>query len=114
MSASRSLPDPAPAAAKSTRHAILEILKRDGPQDARSLARRLGITPMAVGLQLAALEEEKLVLPRNQARETPRRGRPVQSWELTDAANRVFPDAHALLTVGLLTSLQEAYGSEGL
>jgi predicted ArsR family transcriptional regulator len=33
---------------------------------------------------------------------------------LTSAANRVFPDAHALLTVGLLESLQEVYGDGGM
>lgn len=106
-------------ATPSTKHAILDILKREGPQDASSLAKRLGITPMAVGLQLAALEEEKLAYP--QAEPAPsgppgaprRRGRPMQLWRLTDAANRVFPDAHALLTVGLLSSLQEVYGAQG-
>lgn len=100
-------------APSSTRHSILDILKREGPQDAATLARRLGITPMAVGLQLAALEEEKLVDSRPEQSRTPKRGRPVQIWSLTDAAGRVFPDAHALLTVGLLTSLQEVYGPQG-
>ena len=99
--------------APSTRHSILDILKREGPQDAASLARRLGITPMAVGLQLAALEEEKLVHSQAEPSNPPRRGRPVQIWRLTEAAGRIFPDAHALLTVGLLTSLQEVYGQQG-
>ena len=53
---------PANPAPRNTRHAILDILKREGPQDARTLARRLSITPMAVGLQLASLEEEKVVI----------------------------------------------------
>ncbi len=100
-------------APSSTRHSILDILKREGPQDAATLARRLGITPMAVGLQLSALEEEKLVSSRPEQSKTPKRGRPVQIWSLTDAAVRIFPDAHALLTVGLLTSLQEVYGPQG-
>ncbi len=99
---------------KNTRHAILDILKREGPTEARSLAKRLGVTPMAISLQLAALEEEKIVASGPAAEQTPRRGRPVRNWSLTEAANRAFPDAHALLTVGLLTSLQEVYGSKGL
>src|SRR4051812_48758962 len=101
-------------ATPSTKHAILDILKREGPQDASTLAKRLGITPMAVGLQLSTLEGEKLVYPQAEASRPPKRGRPVQVWRLTEAANRIFPDAHALLTVGLLTSLQEVYGEQGL
>jgi predicted ArsR family transcriptional regulator len=99
--------------ATSTRHAILDILKREGPQDAATLAKRLGITPMAVGLQLSALEEEKLVHSQAAPSHPPRRGRPMQIWSLTEAAGRFFPDAHALLTVGLLSSLQEVYGDAG-
>lgn len=103
-----------PMAPSNTRHSILDILKREGPQDAATLARRLGITPMAVGLQLASLEEEKLVHSQAEPSNPPRRGRPMQMWRLTEAAGRIFPDAHALLTVGLLTSLQEVYGQQGL
>ena len=105
---------PSPSAPKHTRHALLGILKREGPQEARNLAGRLGITPMAISLQLGALEKEKLVTVREEAPAASRRGRPRQRWHLTDAANRVFPDAHALLTVGLLASLQEAYGPDGM
>lgn len=99
---------------KSTRHAILDILKREGPAEAKVLAARLGITPVAVGLQLAALEEEKLVAARPAPPTPGRRGRPVHRWALTEAANRAFPDAHALLTAGLLESLEEVYGQNGM
>ncbi len=104
---------------KNTRHAILDILKREGPQDAGSLARKLEITPMAIGLQLAALEEEKIVEQATQhgqgvLKAPSRRGRPMRLWKLSETAHRVFPDAHALLTVGLLQSLQEVYGKKGI
>jgi predicted ArsR family transcriptional regulator len=99
---------------KSTRHAILDILKREGPQEAKALAARLGITPMAVGLQLTSLVDEKLVAAEPEPAHAGRRGRPVHRWTLTEAANRVFPDAHALLTAGLLGSLQEVYGAQGM
>jgi predicted ArsR family transcriptional regulator len=102
------------SAPKNTRHAILGILKREGPQAAKSLSERLGITPMAVGLQLASLVEEKLVEAEPQPPRPGSRGRPVQRWALTTAANRVFPDAHAVLTAGLLGSMQEIYGDEGM
>jgi predicted ArsR family transcriptional regulator len=68
---------------------------------------------MAVGLQLSALEDEKLVHSQAEPSRPPRRGRPVQIWRLTDAAGRIFPDAHALLTGGLLSSLQEVHGQQG-
>lgn len=107
---------------KNTRLAILDILKREGPQEAGALSKRLDITPMAIGLQLTALEDEKVVVaefansPTPLAKPTvkPRRGRPVRLWRLTEAANRAFPDAHALLTVGLLNSIQEVYGKKGV
>jgi predicted ArsR family transcriptional regulator len=100
--------------ARNTRHAILEILKRRGAQPAKDLARALGITPMAVGLQLASLVEEKLVAAAPDPIGTGKRGRPVQHWGLTEAAGRVFPDAHAVLAAGLLGSLQEIYGDGGM
>jgi predicted ArsR family transcriptional regulator len=103
-----------PPPPKSTRHAILDILKREGPQEAKSLAQRLGITPMAIGLQLTSLVEEKLVAAEPEPANPGKRGRPVHRWALTEAANRVFPDAHALLTAGLLGSLQEIYGDQGM
>src|SRR5882672_10421909 len=109
----RAAPPPFPPP-KSTRHAILDILKREGAQEAKALARSLGITPMAVGLQLASLVEEKLVAAEAEPAEPGRRGRPVHRWALTAAANRVFPDAHAVLTAGLLGSLQEIYGEQGM
>lgn len=99
---------------KSTRHAILDILKREGGQEAGFLAKRLGITPMAVGLQLSALVEEKMVMAEPEPPRPGKRGRPVHRWRLTETANRVFPDAHALLTAGLLESFREIYGAKGI
>jgi predicted ArsR family transcriptional regulator len=119
MKTSRSKASPLTAlsalpALKSTRHAILDILKREGAQEAKTLAKRLDITPMAVGLQLASLVDEKLVAAEPEPAVAGRRGRPVHLWALTETANRVFPDAHAVLTAGLLGSLQEIYGEKGM
>src|SRR4051794_39861524 len=115
MKQTPSHPAPAPfPPVKSTRHALLDILKREGAQEARTLAQRLGITPMAVGLQLSSLADEKLVAAEAEPAQPGKRGRPVHRWALTEAANRVFPDAHAVLTAGLLGSLQEIYGQQGM
>jgi predicted ArsR family transcriptional regulator len=102
------------AGPKNTRHHILDILKREGPQDAGTLARRLSVTPMAIGLQLASLEEEKVVVAQTDSPQDRKRGRPMKFWRLTEAANKAFPDAHAMLTVGLLQSLLEVYGKKGV
>ena len=44
-----------------SRRAILDTLKQDGPQDARALAERLGVTAMAVRQHLYELVEQGLV-----------------------------------------------------
>ena len=41
-------------------------------------------------------------------------GQPAKMWRLTAAADRFFPDAHADLTVGLLRSIQDAFGKKGM
>ena len=94
-----------------TRRAVLELLKRDGPQDAGQLAKLLQISAMAVRQHLYQLQEERLVTFLNQARPL---GRPAKMWQLTAEANRFFPDAHAELTIGLVAALGEAFGARGL
>jgi predicted ArsR family transcriptional regulator len=94
-----------------SRRAILDVLKRDGPQDARALARQLEVTAMAVRHHLYALAAEKMV----ESHEEPRPvGRPAKLWRLTPAANELFPNAHADLTVHLIKSMREAFGERGL
>lgn len=94
-----------------TRRALLELLKRDGEQDAARLAAQLGITAMAVRQHLYALADEGLVEYRDEPRPL---GRPAKLWRLTSAADRFFPDAHADLTVALIGSLREALGEDGI
>ncbi|WP_340116246.1 metalloregulator ArsR/SmtB family transcription factor [Pelagibius sp. 7325] len=98
-------------AEKRSRRAIIDRLKQDGPQDAASLARRLGISAMAVRQHLYELEGEGLVTHEAEARPI---GRPAKLWALTAAADRFFPDGHAEFTVGLINSMKQAFGSEGL
>src|SRR5207253_5838023 len=76
-------------AERKTRSAILRLLKMEGAQDSAQLAKRLGLTAMAVRQHLYALQEEKFVA----AEERPGGvGRPAKQWRLTPAANRFFPD----------------------
>jgi len=94
-----------------TRDRVLFELKMRGPQTAGDLARRLGVTAMAVRQHLAALEAERLVDFEDERR---RVGRPARVWRLSGRASERFPDTHADLTVDLIETLREVYGEEGL
>jgi len=93
------------------RRAILELLKWHGPQDARTLAGRLEVSAMAVRQHLYALAEDRLVTSEEEPRPM---GRPAKLWRLTAAADELFPNAHAELTVSLLQSMRQAFGERGL
>jgi predicted ArsR family transcriptional regulator len=95
----------------STRRAIVKRLKSDGPLDSARLARRMGLTPMAVRQHLYALQREKLVTA--EERRGPR-GRPAKYWQLTREADRLFPDAYAELSVALIGALGDTFGEAGV
>jgi predicted ArsR family transcriptional regulator len=99
-----------PAASK-TRRAIVKLLKTEGPTDSTQLAAKLGLTAMAVRLHLYALQEEKLVT--HDSRPVPI-GRPVKIWKLTPAADRLFPEAYAELSVALIDAMGDAFGATGM
>jgi DeoR family transcriptional regulator, suf operon transcriptional repressor len=87
-----------------TRRAILNLLKRQGPLDAAAVARALALTPAAIRLQLGRLEEDGLLVHRD---EVPgpaeqRRGRPRHVYALSSAAEALFPKRYGDLTTELL------------
>jgi predicted ArsR family transcriptional regulator len=94
-----------------TRRAIVKLLKTEGPIDSASLAERLGLTAMAVRHHLYTLQEENLVTA--EERPVPV-GRPAKYWRLTREADRLFPDAYAELSVGLITAMKDTFGADGL
>lgn len=94
-----------------SRERLLFLLKTKGPQPAADLARRLGVTSMAVRQHLAKLEEEGLVHYEDEAG---RVGRPRRIWSLTEAAHDRFPDSHAELALGMIDAVREAFGEDGL
>ena len=94
-----------------TRRRIVRMLKTEGALDAASLAKRIGVSPMAIRQHLYVLQDEKMVM----AKERPvPLGRPAKFWELTRNADRLFPDAYAELSVSLIDSLNDAFGADGL
>jgi predicted ArsR family transcriptional regulator len=94
-----------------TRRALLDLLKREGPMDSSRLASRLGVSAMAVRQHLYVLKVQKLVTYEEESRPL---GRPAKLWRLTGEASRLFPDAHAELTVGLIGAVRDAFGRKGM
>jgi predicted ArsR family transcriptional regulator len=94
-----------------TRRAIIDLLKRDGAREAGVLAEALGVTGMAVRQHLYALQEERLVDFREESRGV---GRPAKLWQLTEAADDLFPDTHAELAADLIAGIRTTFGAEGL
>jgi len=94
-----------------TRRAIVKRLKAEGPVDSARLARRMGLTPMAVRQHLYALQREKLVTAEERKG---RLGRPAKYWQLTREADRLFPDAYAELSVALIGALGDTFGEAGV
>src|SRR5215469_7731256 len=102
---------PNPKSEPTGRLAVLDLVKREGPVAAETLAEALGITAMAVRQHLAALEAEGLAASETRARP---RGRPAKFWQATPKAEAHFPDSHSQLVIDLVTQMKKAFGEEGL
>jgi DeoR family suf operon transcriptional repressor len=83
-----------------TRRAILNLLKRQGALDAAAVAKELTLTPAAIRLQLSRLEEDGLLTHRDELSEG--RGRPRHVYQLTSAAEALYPKRYGDLTTELL------------
>jgi DeoR family transcriptional regulator, suf operon transcriptional repressor len=95
-----------------TRRAILNLLKREGPQSAAQVAAALSLTPAAVRMQLVHLEEDGLLEHRDDDDETPRRGRPTHVYVLSDAGEALYPKRYGDLTTELLGYLGGPDGAQ--
>jgi predicted ArsR family transcriptional regulator len=86
-------------------------LKTQGPQPAAALARRIGVTTVAVRQHLSAMLAEGLVAYEDVPGGV---GRPRRIWRVTAAADGRFPDSHAELAVGVIDSVRTAFGPKGM
>ncbi|HUI28395.1 MAG TPA: metalloregulator ArsR/SmtB family transcription factor [Candidatus Kryptonia bacterium] len=93
------------------RDKVLFLLKSRGPQTSRQIARRLGISGVAVRQHLRRLEDEGFVESTEERRGI---GRPARVFATTPAAEARFPNAHADLTVELIAAMRKAFGEAGL
>ena len=94
----------------SGRKRVLFVLKTNGPQTAVHIAKRLGVTTMAVRQHLALLEGEALIDFTLERRKV---GRPIRRWRLTDKGYDLFPDRHAELAIAMLEAVGDAFGENG-
>jgi len=85
-----------------TRRAILNLLKREGPLTAIAVARALALTPAAIRMQLVHLEEDGLLSREESATDSGRRGRPSYVYTLTAVAEALYPKRYGDLTTELL------------
>jgi predicted ArsR family transcriptional regulator len=91
---------------------LLQAIKHAGRATVPGLAEELDLTESAVRQHLAALADEGLVESTVNTPTGP--GRPGATWSLTDAGNRLFPDAHGELTVQLVDAIRQALGQRGI
>jgi len=90
---------------------ILLQLKTKGPQPAAQIAKRLGVTAMAVRQHLYTLRDGGLVTYEDEHRKV---GRPARIWRITEKAQARFPDSHAELTVEMLAMIRAIFGERGI
>jgi DeoR family suf operon transcriptional repressor len=115
-----------------TRRAILNLLKRQGPLGVNDVARALSLTPAAIRMQLVRLEEDGLLARVDSAGAevsgaqatgaaatgaaatgaAARRGRPAHTYELTSAAEALYPKRYGDLTTELLGYLGGPNGEQ--
>ena len=100
---------PEPAATSGLRRAILLRLRHDGPSSPEQLATNLGLSRTGVLQQLHALETAGLV-----SRQAVRHGvgRPRHVYDVTDAAQDLFPTNYDGLASGLLAAIRSIGGDD--
>jgi predicted ArsR family transcriptional regulator len=90
---------------------ILNLLKMRGPQTAKALGVRLGMSAEGARQHLAKLRQSGLVVHADAREEV---GRPKRYWRLSEAGHGRFPDSHAQLTLDLLNAMRGEFGEDGI
>ncbi len=101
-------PAPGPSSAK---RAVLELIKRNGPQTVAQLRDALRVSGVAVRRHLEKLESEGLV---TQTARAVGRGRPAHLYALTDAGHDLFPRNYDQLAAQILEAAHCQLGDDGI
>jgi len=96
---------------KSTREAVLELLKKKQELSVSGLKEFLDITEMAVRKHLIKLEGEGLISSRTVRQPM---GRPVIFYSLTKAGNDLFPNSYGKIAVEILQDIKDSMGEEAI
>lgn len=91
-----------------TREQLLVLLKKSEGLTADQLARKLGITSMAVRKHLTALERDGLITASLLRRKV---GRPARLYHLTPKADTLFPQGYDQMLTDVLRDLNELDGT---
>ncbi len=91
---------------------MLFSIKTKGPIATADLAKALDMTGEAARQLVQKLLENHWI--EGEQLHEAQVGRPKQSWVISEAGNRFFPDNHAYLTVQLLQSVEAIFGAAGL
>lgn len=94
-----------------SRAAIIEHLHRSGPQPASAFALKLGVSEVAVRRHLGVLVADGLV---HEVAQRASGGRPAACFDLTDRAQRLFPQSYDRFANEALAFLTAEHGREGL
>jgi predicted ArsR family transcriptional regulator len=97
-----------------TRQKIIEYLKEKEQATVDELAAVVSLTPMAVRYHLNVLQSENLISATDVRRPAAGRGRPQQVYQLTEAADDLFPVDYLSLTDYLLDELMVEVGQQGI
>ncbi|WAX57211.1 transcriptional regulator [Jatrophihabitans cynanchi] len=98
-----------------TRDTVARIILERGPQNAATLADRLGLSAAAIRRHLDALVADGLLVesePRPAAQRG--RGRPARVYAITDAGRAAFPHAYDDLATTALRYLRETGGEQAV
>jgi predicted ArsR family transcriptional regulator len=98
---------------QATRQQIIEFLKEKNQATVEELAAKVPLTPMAVRHHLNVLQAENLITASTTRRQNGP-GRPSQAYQLTQAADDLFPVDYYGLTDYLLAELDRQLGPEGV
>ena len=98
-----------PRKGETTRGRIVDALRRRGPCTVTELARRFGLSSMAVRLHLRRMQRDGLARP---AGTRPSRGRPAHVYALSPAARRLFPERSGALAVETLEEVEAIAGRD--
>ncbi|MFD0958536.1 helix-turn-helix transcriptional regulator [Paenibacillus chungangensis] len=88
-----------------TRRRILNALKRHGRMSASALANEIGLTEMGIRRHMYGLEKEGYVIIESVRQAM---GRPLHTYALTVSGDELFPKNYHLLTLDLLSELEDA------